>query len=142
MTEEQIRLLRSCAIDEKAFEVLKDMFDKNLLSCKVVEKNLWLLEQAIKNDYDSILITDIQMQQGGPRIVYVNDGFTKMTGYTRDEVIGKTPRILQGPKTDRNTLDTLKKSLIEGHSFFGQAVNYRKDGSEFINQWDIHPIYN
>jgi len=142
MTEEQIRLLRSCAIDEKAFEVLQDMFEKNKSTCKIVEKNLWLLEQAIKNDYDSILITDIQMQQGGPRIVYVNDGFTKMTGYSREEVIGKTPRILQGPKTDRNTLENLKKSLIEGHSFFGQAVNYRKDGSEFINQWDIHPIYN
>lgn len=142
MTEEQNQLLRSCAKDEKAFEELKAAFDALNTSCERSKMNLWLLEQAIKNDYDSILITDIDLVDGGPRIVYVNEGFTKMTGFSRDEVIGKTPRILQGPKTDKGTLAYLKKSLIEGHSFFGQAVNYRKDGSEFVNQWDIHPIYN
>jgi PAS domain S-box-containing protein len=142
MTEEQDQLLRSCAKDEKAFEELKNAFSAIKSDCERSKMNLWLLEQAIKNDYDSILVTDINLVDGGPQIVYVNEGFTKMTGYSRDEVIGKTPRILQGPKTDKGTLAHLKKSLIEGHSFFGQAVNYRKDGSEFINQWDIHPIYN
>jgi PAS domain S-box-containing protein len=142
MTEEQHQLLRSCSKDEKAFEDLKAAFTALSNECERSNRNLWLLEQAIKNDYDSILITDIELVEGGPRIVYVNEGFTKMTGYTRDEAIGQTPRILQGPKTDKGTLAHLKKSLIEGHSFFGQAVNYRKDGSEFINQWDIHPIYN
>jgi len=142
MTEEQHQLLRSCSKDEKAFEELKATFDELTTQCERSKTNLWLLEQAIKNDYDSILITDIDLVDGGPHIVYVNEGFTKMTGYSPDEVIGQTPRILQGPKTDKGTLAHLKKSLVEGHSFFGQAVNYRKDGSEFINQWDIHPIYN
>ncbi|MDY6868940.1 MAG: PAS domain S-box protein, partial [Chloroflexota bacterium] len=76
----------------------------------------------------------------GPKIVYVNEGFCKMTGYTKEEVIGKTPRILQGPKTDRAILDKLKRKLKEGQAFFGQAVNYKKDGTEFVNQWDIHPL--
>jgi PAS domain S-box-containing protein len=49
---------------------------------------------------------------------------------------------LQGPKTDRAVLDILKKRLQEGQSFFGHTVNYRKDGSEFVNQWDIHPLTN
>ena len=65
-----------------------------------------------------------------------------MTGYTKQEVLGKTPRILQGEKTDRSILERLKRRLIEGQAFFGHTINYRKDGSEFINQWDIHPLMN
>jgi len=142
MSDELKQLLKSNAKDEAAFQELVKAFDQIRSKLEKTSKNLWLLEQAIKNDYDSILITDLEMVEGGPKIVYVNEGFTKMTGYSRDEVIGKTPRILQGPKTDKGTLEHLKQSLLEGHSFFGQAVNYRKDGSEFINQWDIHPIYD
>ncbi len=104
--------------------------------------HLQLLEKAIQADYDSIIITEVDMETPGPRIVYVNDGFTRMTGYTREEAIGQTPRILQGEKTDRNVLHTLRERLVQGKSFFGHTVNYRKDGSEFINQWDIHPLFN
>lgn len=50
--------------------------------------------------------------------------------------------MLQGEKTDRAILDRLKRRLIEGQAFFGHTINYRKDGSEFINQWDIHPLIN
>ena len=82
----------------------------------------------------------MSLEQPGPKIVYVNDGFTKMSGYTREEAVGQTPRILQGPKTDRTVLDKLKYSLLNGRAFFGQTINYRKDGSEFVNQWDIHPL--
>ena len=61
MTEEQHQLLRSCAKDEKAFEELKSAFDAIRTDCERSKTNLWLLEQAIKNDYDSILITDIDI---------------------------------------------------------------------------------
>jgi len=101
-----------------------------------------LLENAIRNDYDSILITELNLEKPGPKIVYVNEGFTRMTGYSKEETIGKTPRMLQGPKTDRAILDRLKRRLIEGQAFFGHTINYRKDGTEFINQWDIHPLIN
>jgi PAS domain S-box-containing protein len=134
--------LKSLCKDEASFEQLKSHLSTLEGEKDKLQENLRLLEEAIKGDYDSILITELDLEKPGPRIVYVNDGFTRMTGYKREEVIGKTPRILQGPKTDRATLDRLKRCLIEGKSFFGQAVNYRKDGSEFINQWDIHPIYN
>lgn len=132
--------LRTLSKDEGSFEKLKKLY-KKLNDKKITYKHhLDLLESAIRNDYDSILITELNLEKPGPRIVYVNDGFCKMTGYTREEVIGKTPRILQGPKTDRGVLDKLKQRLKEGQAFFGQAVNYRKDGTEFVNQWDIHPL--
>jgi PAS domain S-box-containing protein len=134
--------LKQCSKDDASFSKLEELFKEINSRYHQSQKQLSLLEQAIKYDYDSILITELDLEKPGPKIVYVNDGFTKMTGYTREEVIGKTPRILQGEKTDRHVLDRLKERLIEGQAFFGHTVNYRKDGSEFINQWDIHPLTN
>ncbi len=122
--------------DEAASAKLKEIF-ADLENSK---RALSLLEKAIENDYDSIMITDINLEEPGPKIIYVNHGFSKITGYSREEVIGKTPRILQGPKTDQAVLDRLKKRLKNGQPFFGKTINYRKDGSEFVNQWDVHPM--
>lgn len=132
--------LRSLARDDESFNALKLLFENERRKTEIYREFLNLLESAVRNDYDSILITDLDLNPPGPNIVYVNDGFEKMTGYTRDEVIGKSPRILQGEKTDPKVLAKLRKSLETGNSFFGQAINYRKDGSEFVNQWDIHPL--
>lgn len=132
--------LKELSKDEQAFKKLKELFEELEDENAKHQENLNLLESAIRNDYDSILITELNLEKPGPEIIYVNEGFCKMTGYSREEVIGKTPRILQGPKTDRAVLDKLKRKLKEGHAFFGQAVNYKKDGTEFVNQWDIHPL--
>lgn len=134
--------LKSFAKDDQSFKELKELFSEVKDERDKFKNHLKLVERAIRSDYDSILITGLNLEKPGPEIVYVNDGFTKMTGYTRDEVLGKTPRILQGEKTDRAVLDKLKERLKEGKAFFGHTVNYRKDGSEFINQWDIHPLTN
>jgi len=99
-----------------------------------------LLAAAVRFSKDSIIITDTLLEGPGPRIIYVNPGFTKMTGYKPEEVYGKTPRILQGPKTDKTVLEDLKAQLKKGEVFYGMAINYRKDGSEFYNEWHIEPI--
>lgn len=135
-------ILKSCAKDDESYKQLKTVFGNLKAEIEQKRSHLDLLERAIQSDYDSILVTKLELDKPGPEIVYVNEGFTKMTGYSRDEVLGKTPRILQGPKTDRAVLDKLRQRLSEGQSFFGHTVNYRKDGSEFINQWDIHPLTN
>lgn len=132
--------LKKWCKDDKSFKKVKAIIEDLEEEKEQKAESLDLLESAIRTDYDSILITELTLDKPGPRIVYVNDGFCKMTGYSKEEVIGKTPRILQGPKTDRTVLDKLKRRLKEGQSFFGQAINYRKDGSEFVNQWDIHPL--
>ncbi len=106
-------------------------------SYKVSEK---LLSSVVHFSEDSIIITTNDINLPGPIIIYVNPGFTKMTGYSSQEVIGKTPRILQGPKTDREVLKKIRTALEEGKVFFGQAINYRKDGTEFWNEWHVEPI--
>ena len=132
--------LRKLAKDDASYEQLIKLFKAEQQQTEKYKEYLSLLESAVRNDYDSIIVTDLEMNQPGPQICYVNDGFENMTGYAREEVIGKTPRLLQGEKTDRRTLDRLRQNLKKGNSFFGQTVNYRKDGSEYINQWDIHPL--
>lgn len=134
--------LKSLSKDADSLKKLEEIFGDLFHMYKQASNHVGLLESAIRNDYDSILITELNLEKPGPKIVYVNNGFTRMTGYSKEEAIGNTPRMLQGPKTDRAILDRLKRRLIEGQAFFGHTINYRKDGSEFINQWDIHPLLN
>src|SRR4029453_2555108 len=106
------------------------------------EEQLRLLKTAIGQSDESVMITTARLDRPGPQIVYVNPAFTKMTGYEPEEVIGKTPRILQGPKTDRAVLARLREDCKAGKIFHGGAINYRKDGSEFYLEWSIRPVEN
>lgn len=99
-----------------------------------------LLEAAVVHAGDSVVITDTEMNTPGPRIIYVNPAFEKLTGYSLDEVRGKTPRILQGPLTDRTLMKQLRADLAAERSFEGCTYNYRKDGSPYIVRWRIEPI--
>ncbi|WP_287130405.1 PAS domain S-box protein [Candidatus Cyanaurora vandensis] len=99
-----------------------------------------LLETLVDNGLDAIVITDGLLTQPGPRILYTNTVFTQMTGYSPSEVLGSTPRLLQGPNTSTALLEQLRHCLQQGQSFRGEAVNYRKDGSEYQVEWSISPV--
>ena len=86
------------------------------------------------------MITSADLDEPGPRIEYVNPAFTRMTGYGAEEVVGLTPRLLQGPGTDRAVLDRMRAALAAGEPFQGEAVNYRKDGSTYVVEWLITPV--
>ncbi|AMW29760.1 putative bifunctional diguanylate cyclase/phosphodiesterase [Arthrospira platensis] len=111
------------------------------LSLPMIE-HLKLLATAVCSAEDSVVITSANLEFPGPEIVFVNKAFTRMTGYGPTEAIGQTPRILQGEKTDRTILERMKLDLKAGGVFYGQTINYRKDGREFVNEWHIEPIYN
>ena len=119
----------------KVVSISRDITDR-----KRDEETLRLLASAVKFADDSIVITTAELDLPGPTIVFVNPGFTRITGYTAEEVMGKSPRILQGPKTDRAVLDQLRTGLSAGEKFHGETINYRKDGSEYYNEWHIEPI--
>lgn len=97
-----------------------------------------LAEAALESSYDSVLITGPDLDR--PEIVYVNPAFCMMTGYRRDEVIGRTPAMLQGPDTDRRVTRRLRNALQAGRNFEGRTVNYRKDGSPFHIEWRTSPV--
>lgn len=91
---------------------------------------------------ESVLITDATLDDPGPYIIYVNPAFERMTGWAKDEVLGKSPRILQGAKTEHGIFQNLKETINKGETWIGRTINYRKDGSEFHMQWSIVPIRN
>jgi two-component system, cell cycle sensor histidine kinase and response regulator CckA len=106
------------------------------------EELLLLLGSAVEQSKESIVITDSEIDAPGPRILFVNPAFTQMTGYSAEEAIGMTPRILQGPLTDKAVLSRLRQNLIECKKFEGQTINYRKDGKPFALEWQIAPVRN
>lgn len=88
----------------------------------------------------SMVITDANADENGHKFLYVNAQFLSQTGYSIQELVGKSPRILQGKNTDRDLLNKLKKTIYSGETFVGQTVNYRKNGSEYLVRWSINPI--
>ncbi len=102
-----------------------------------------LLQSVVINTNDAVLITEaFPIDLPGPRILYVNQAFTRMTGYTLEELIGQTPRILQGPKTDRQKLDQVRTALCQWQPLTIELMNYRKDGSEFWVEFSVVPVAN
>jgi PAS domain S-box-containing protein len=101
---------------------------------------LKLLETAVAQAKEAVLITSAQLELPGPEILFVNPAFCEMTGYGQDEILGQTPRILQGPRSDRAMLQRLREALARGDTFSGETVNYRKDRSEYYVEWDISPV--
>lgn len=104
------------------------------------EEERFLLAAAVEQADESILITDADLGRPGPRITYVNAAFERLTGHRRDEVVGRSPRLLQGPKTDPQVLARLRRTLAAGETWRGESTNYRKDGTPFANEWHIAPI--
>jgi PAS domain S-box-containing protein len=99
-----------------------------------------LFERAAALAFNSVMVTEATDDEGGSKIIYVNDGFTMMTGYAADEVLGETPGLLQGPMTQQSELDRLDEKMQAGEPFHGETINYRKDGSEFVIEWRVAPI--
>ena len=96
-----------------------------------------LLQVLAENSFDSVLVTDASPEG---KIIYANKSFKKLTGHDPAEIIGKTPRILQGPGTDLKVIARLADALKSGDKFEGKAINYKKDGTPFIMYWRVLPI--
>ena len=98
---------------------------------------LSILETMLLQGYDSVLITDAS---NNPKITYANSAFTQLTGYSIVEILGKSPKLLQGPSTSQKVIQRLRQCLIDVTVFEGEAVNYKKDGTIFMMNWRMIPI--
>ena len=87
---------------------------------------------------EGITISDLRRPDNP--IVYANEGFARLTGYTADEVIGHNCRFLQGEETDPEAISRVRQALSEGTGCAVDILNYRKDGSPFWNRLSITPV--
>jgi len=93
------------------------------------------LTTAIEQAAEGVVITDAT-----GIIQYVNPAFTRMTGYTADEMIGRYPAILKSGKQDGRFYKNLWTTIIQGQVWHGELVNRRKDGSSYVEEMSIAPV--
>ncbi|GIZ50389.1 EAL domain-containing protein [Noviherbaspirillum aridicola] len=107
------------------------------------DEHLRLLETCISRLNDMVMVTEADAgDEQGPRIVFVNPAFERLTGYAKEEVIGRSPRMLQGPRTQREELDKMKNAMLAQQPACVEVINYRKSGEEFWVEIDIVPVFD
>ena len=108
---------------------------------KEEEQRLRLLETVITQSKDAVMITDIDTSKNViPNIIFVNSAFTDITGYPADEVIGKSPEILFGKKSDFLEFDKLRTAVQEYKECFVETISYKKSGEEFWINFSMIPV--
>ena len=87
-----------------------------------------------------VVLTDADLVHG-PKIIYANSAFFQMCGYVAAQVIGQTPRMFQGRRTNRAAAKKLKRAAIAGQTHKTRLLNYRKNGEEYLCEIEIRPLY-
>lgn len=96
------------------------------------------LEQAFQdNNYEALIITDVKQN-----IIWVNKGFSKMTGYTKKEALHKSPRFLQGKNTSEIQRKNIRENLVKNRPFKQVIENHKKDNTSYKCEVKIYPLYN
>lgn len=99
-------------------------------------------KQIVEEANDVIIITEPFIDAPSPKILYVNSAFEKLTGYEKDEVVGKSPRILQGPDTSELTKRAIKRALINRSHIRTPIQNYTKDKTPYWVELSIIPLFD
>lgn len=110
-------------------------------SREVQEQRLRLLESVVVHANDAVMITEATaIDAPDPSILYVNEAFTHMLGYSLAEVVGQTPQILQGPKTSEKVLQEIRAARQQGQPTIAELIQYHKDGSEIWTELNLFPV--
>jgi PAS domain S-box-containing protein len=99
-----------------------------------------LFEQAMAQTRMAVCLTDPNHPDDA--IVFCNQAFEQLTGYPREEILGRNCRFLQGARTDQRQVDRIRRALKEEDVAVVELLNYRKDGSTFWNALHLGPIYD
>lgn len=112
-----------------------------LLRRRIDEASVALFRRAVEASNDVVLITDAALEAPeGPRILFMNHGGERITGFTVPEVLGGTPRLFQGPGTAPEALAAIRAALEQRRPVRQELLNYRKDGSAYTVELDIAPV--
>jgi PAS domain S-box-containing protein len=101
-----------------------------------------LLSETVANLREGVMITDDELDWPGPRIVFVNDAMCKISGYSDEELVGQSPRILQGEDTSEETRAHIRRELAADRSCLVELVNYRQDGTPYDTELFITALFD
>ncbi|MFH6992978.1 PAS domain-containing protein [Flavobacterium sp. FlaQc-48] len=124
---EYLRELKAVLTDLKKVNKISTQFKWN-------EENL-AIEERLKNE--AVLVTDADL-----KIVFASNGIKKMTGYGEEEILGKTPKIFQGPATSKTVLKEIREAIKLQKPFEKTIENYRKDGRTYKCKIKSSPVFN
>ncbi|MCT7948959.1 EAL domain-containing protein [Ancylothrix sp. C2] len=140
------------AIEQRTGELQKALSELNevvtqleseIATRKQTEERLRLLESVVLNANDAIVIMHPDgTQQTDPTILFVNQAFTKLTGYSLTEIAGKSPSILRGPNSDPNQIAKIQQAFLAQKPVRVEIINYRKDGTEYWVELNSVPVTN
>lgn len=104
-------------------------------------KHMNLLETCVSRLNDIVFITEAgPLDEPWSRIVFINDAFERRSGYRRDEVLGKTPQMLEGPKTQLAELNRIRSAMKKFKPVRAELINYAKSGEDYWVDLDIVPV--
>jgi PAS domain S-box-containing protein len=150
---EEDRCLRAAVLDISVQKENEMVFSKLQLTSdrlaaghtaelgRALEK-LRLMSHAVANLSEGVLISEGRLEAPGPRILFVNRALCEITGYRKEEILGRTPRMFQGEATDRLTLDRLKVELSAGRPASAELVNYGKEGEIYHTEIFVSPVFD
>ncbi|SHL74165.1 PAS domain-containing protein [Flavobacterium chilense] len=124
---EYVRELKAALTDLKKVKKISNQFTWN-------EKNL-AIEERLKNEV--VLVTDLDL-----KIVFASNGIKRMTGYAEEEILGKTPKMFQGPATSKTVLKEIREAIKLQVPFEKTIENYRKDGRTYQCKITSSPVFN
>ncbi len=122
-------------------EVGRVVHARDVTASRAHFERLRLFEACVRQINDMIMITEAEpLDEPGPRIVFVNPAFERRTGWSKEEILGRSPRVLQGPDSDRRALDRVRAALARRTTVCETLVNYSKDGEPFWVELDVAPL--
>lgn len=132
--------LARLASEEKLEAIARENAEltRELLESRILDEAQDLQVRAFEAFLQGVVITDPNKPDNP--IVYTNEGYTRLTGYTKAESIGRNCRFLQGKDTDSASTTLIRDAIRERRSCFVEILNYRKDGTPFWNALSIAPI--
>jgi PAS domain S-box-containing protein len=137
LTNQQLRF------SNQQLKVVNNSLEQEMSERQQAQSQLRLFHSVVVNAKDAVLITTAKLTDHAdinPAIVYANDAFTSMTGYTLNEVIGKTPSFLHGQNTDLIARSQIRAALKAWQPIQTEILNYRKDGTAFWVELNITPV--
>ena len=142
MENEGLRMLVQSRIPQHAQQIINDCCSKNPLfddddtkkKTQLISSDFSLIESLTKGQQNFVL-SDPRLPDNP--IVYASSGFYELTGYTRDQVLGRNCRFLQGPGTDPKAVDVIRTAIANGTDATTCILNYKADGTPFWNQFFV-----